>query len=190
MKILKQSIIVSLVLFLLCGIVYPYLMTGIANVFFKEKAQGSLVYVDNKPVGSSLIGQQFTEDKYLHGRPSAYGYNTYDEKPAEDVLPASGGTNYGNSNPAYVENVQNNLKQVMEENPNVKAEDIPSDLVTASGSGLDPHITVKGAMVQVDRIAKARNIDKEMVIKVIDENSYKDTVNVLKTNIALDNLNK
>ena len=169
MKILRQSIIVSAVFFILCGVIYPYFMTGVANIFFKEKAQGSIIYIDGKPVGSKLIGQKF-------------------EKPADDVLPASGGTNYGNSNPAYEKDVRNNLAQVLSENPAAAAEDIPSELVTSSGSGLDPHISLQGALLQVDRIAKARGIEKEVVAKVIKENSEKDIVNVLETNIKLDNL--
>lgn len=188
MKILRQSIIVSAVFFILCGVIYPYFMTGVANIFFKEKAQGSIIYIDGKPVGSKLIGQKFEKPEYLHGRPSAYNYNIYDEKPADDVLPASGGTNYGNSNPAYEKDVRNNLAQVLSENPAAAAEDIPSELVTSSGSGLDPHISLQGALLQVDRIAKARGIEKEVVAKVIKENSEKDIVNVLETNIKLDNL--
>ena len=188
MKVLKQSIIISLVLFLLCGVIYPYFITGVANVFFREKAQGSLVYVDDKPVGSALIGQQFTDSKYLHGRPSAYKYNTYDEKPDENILASAGGTNYGNGNPAYEENVKNNLAQVLTENPKAVIEDIPSELVTASGSGLDPHISLKGALIQADRIAEARGISKEKIIKVINENTDKDIVNVLLVNMKLDEL--
>lgn len=94
MKVLKQSFISTIILFLLCGVMYPYFVTGISKVLFKEKANGSLIYVDGKAVGSKLIGQKFTEEKYFHGRPSAYDYNTYDEKPDETVLASSGGTNY------------------------------------------------------------------------------------------------
>lgn len=190
MKILRQSIIVSAVFFILCGVIYPYFMTGVANIFFKEKAQGSIIYIDGKPVGSKLIGQKFEKPEYLHGRPSAYNYNIYGEKPADDVLPASGGTNYGNSNPAYEKDVRNNLAQVLSENPAAAAEDIPSELVTSSGSGLDPHISLQGALLQVDRIAKARGIAKEKIIEVIKENSEKDMINVLETNIAFDKLIK
>lgn len=182
MKILRQSIIVSAVFFILCGVIYPYFMTGVANIFFKEKAQGSIIYIDGKPVGSKLIGQKFEKPEYLHGRPSAYNYNIYDEKPADDVLPASGGTNYGNSNPAYEKDVRNNLAQVLSENP-AAAEDIPSELVTSSGSGLDPHISLQGALLQVDRIAKARGIAKEKIIEVIKENSEKDMINVFEKTI-------
>lgn len=190
MKILKQSIIVSAVFFILCGIIYPYFITGVSNIFFKEKAQGSIIYIDGKAVGSKLIGQKFEKPEYLHGRPSAYNYNIYDEKPADDILPASGGTNYGNSNPAYEKSVKDNLAQVLAENKNAVAEDVPSELVTASGSGLDPHISLQGALLQADRIAEARGIDKEIVVNVIKENAKKDIVNVLETNIALDNLSK
>lgn len=190
MKILRQSIIVSAVFFILCGVIYPYFMTGVANIFFKEKAQGSIIYIDGKSVGSKLIGQKFEKPEYLHGRPSAYNYNIYDKKPADDVLPASGGTNYGNSNPAYEKDVRNNLAQVLSENPAAAAEDIPSELVTSSGSGLDPHISLQGALLQVDRIAKARGIAKEKIIEVIKENSEKDMINVLETNIAFDKLIK
>lgn len=190
MKILRQSIIVSAVFFILCGVIYPYFMTGVANIFFKEKAQGSIIYIDGKPVGSRLIGQNFKNPEYLHGRPSAYNYNTYDEKPSEDILPASGGTNYGNSNPAYEESVKNNLAQVLKENPNVNVSDVPPELITASGSGLDPHISLQGALIQADRIAEARGIAKEKIIEVIKENSEKDMINVLETNIAFDKLIK
>ncbi len=188
MKILRQSIIVSAIFFILCGVIYPYFMTGVANIFFKQKAQGSIIYIDGKPVGSKLIGQKFEKPEYLHGRPSAYNYNIYDEKPADDVFPASGGTNYGNSNSAYENSVKDNLTQILIENPTTVVEDIPSELVTSSGSGLDPHISLQGALLQVDRIAKARGIEKEAIAKVIKENSEKDIVNVLETNIKLDNL--
>lgn len=188
MKILKQSIAVSVVLLVLCGIIYPYFITGAGNLFFKDKAQGSIIYVEGKPVGSRLIGQKFEKPEYLHGRPSAYNYNTYDEKPAEDVLPASGGTNFGNSNPAFEESVKNNLAQVLNENPTIKAEDVPSELITSSGSGLDPHISLQGALIQAERIAQARGVSKEKIIEVIKANSYKDTINVLETNIELDKL--
>ena len=146
MKILRQSIIVSAIFFILCGVIYPYFMTGVANIFFKEKAQGSIIYIDGKPVGSKLIGQKFEKPEYLHGRPSAYNYNIYDEKPADDVFPASGGTNYGNSNSAYENSVKDNLTQILIENPTTVVEDIPSELVTSSGSGLDPHISLQGAL--------------------------------------------
>ncbi len=188
MKILRQSIIVSAIFFILCGVIYPYFMTGVANIFFKQKAQGSIIYIDGKPVGSKLIGQKFEKPEYLHGRPSAYNYNIYDEKPADDVFPASGGTNYGNSNSAYENSVKDNLTQILIENPTTVVEDIPSELVTSSGSGLDPHISLQGALLQVDRIAKVRGIEKEAIAKVIKENSEKDIVNVLETNIKLDNL--
>lgn len=189
MKILRQSIIISAVFFILCGVMYPYFITGVANLLFKDKAQGSIIYIDGKPVGSRLIGQKFEQPQYLHGRPSAYNYNTYDEKPIADILAASGGTNYGNSNLAYEESVKNNLAQVLAENPDVATENIPSELVTASGSGLDPHISLQGALIQVDRIAKARGISNDKVAEVIKQNADKDIVNVLETNIALDKIN-
>lgn len=188
MKILKQSFISTIVLFVLCGLAYPYFITGISKVLFKDKANGSLVYVDDKIVGSKLIGQNFTDEKYFHGRPSAYDYNTYDEKPDETVLASSGGTNYANSNPDYIKNVEENVKTILKENPTVKQEDIPSEMVTASGSGLDPNITLQGAMIQVDRIAKVRNISKDKVVELIKENSNQEIVNVLELNIALDKI--
>ena len=188
MKILRQSIILTIVLFIICGIIYPYFVTGAANLFFKNKAQGSIVYVNGKTVGSELIGQKFEKPEYLHGRPSAYDYNVYSEKPSEDILPASGGTNLGNSNPAFGENIKKYVKKVMEENP--AAENITSELVTVSGSSLDPHISLQGALLQADRIAQTRGIPKEKILKVIKDNSHDDIINVLKTNIALDNIDK
>ena len=113
MKVLKQSFISTIILFLLCGVMYPYFVTGISKVLFKEKANGSLIYVDGKAVGSKLIGQKFTEEKYFHGRPSAYDYNTYDEKPDETVLASSGGTNYANSNPDYIKGVEDNNERIV-----------------------------------------------------------------------------
>ena len=187
MKVLKQSFISTIILFLLCGVMYPYFVTGISKVLFKEKANGSLIYVDGKAVGSKLIGQKFTEEKYFHGRPSAYDYNTYDEKPDETVLASSGGTNYANSNPDYIKGVEDNTKNILKENPTIKQEDISSEMVTASGSGLDPNITLQGAMIQIDRIAKARNISKDEVMELVKENSKQEIVNVLELNIALEN---
>jgi K+-transporting ATPase ATPase C chain len=188
MKVLKQSFISTIILFLLCGVMYPYFVTGISKVLFKEKANGSLIYVDGKVVGSKLIGQKFTEEKYFHGRPSAYDYNTYDEKPDETVLASSGGTNYANSNPDYIKGVEDNTKNILKENPTIKQEDISSEMVTASGSGLDPNITLQGAMIQVDRISEARNISKDEVIELIKANANKDIVNVLELNLALDDI--
>lgn len=190
MKVLKQSFVSTIILFLLCGVMYPYFVTGISKVLFKEKANGSLIYVDGKAVGSKLIGQKFTEEKYFHGRPSAYDYNTYDEKPDETVLASSGGTNYANSNPDYIKGVEDNTKNILKENPTIKQEDIPSEMVTASGSGLDPNITLQGAMIQIDRIAKARNISKDKIVELVKENSKQEIVNVLELNIALDKLTK
>lgn len=190
MKVLKQSFISTIVLFLLCGVIYPYFVTGISQVLFREKANGSLIYVDNKVVGSKLIGQNFTEAKYFHGRPSAYGYNTYDEKLAEDTLASSGGSNFANSNPDYIKAVKENTQNILKENPTIKQEDITSEMVTASGSGLDPNITLKGAMIQVERISKERNISKDKIIEIIKANSKKDIVNVLELNVALDKLEK
>lgn len=186
MKILKQSIILTIVMFIICGIVYPYFVTGAANLFFKDKAQGSIVYINGKAVGSEFIGQKFEKPEYLHGRPSVFDYNVYNEKPSENVLPASGGTNLGNSNPVFSENTKKYVKKIMEENP--AAKNITSELVTSSGSNLDPHISLQGALLQADRIAEARGTSKEKILKVIKDNSHNDIINVLKTNIALDNM--
>jgi len=192
---IRPAIVFVIALTLITGLLYPLAMTGIAGVIFPHQAQGSLIERDGKIIGSELIGQSFTSDRYFHGRPSA----TTGPDPADPTksVPApynaanSGGSNLGPTNKALVERVQGDLDTLKQENPNAQ---VPIDLVTTSGSGLDPHITPEAALFQAPRVAKARNLPEDRVRQLV--NSHIDyrilgifgepRVNVLALNLALD----
>jgi K+-transporting ATPase ATPase C chain len=182
---MKQHILPALRLTLVCIVffcgIYTLLILGIAKAA-PNKGEGETVTVNNKTVGYKLEGQSFTQDKYFWGRPSAVGYNAA----------GSGGSNKGPSNPDYLKDVQNRIDSFLVHNPTVKKEEINSELVTASGSGLDPDISVQSATIQIARIAKARNIDENKLKELIDKHiersmmGPKEKVNVLQLNIDLD----
>lgn len=199
---LRQAVTVTVVLMVLCGFLFPVCLTGLSQLFLKDQANGSLIEVDGKAVGAKYVGQEFTEDCYLWSRPSAYHYNVFteDEEGNQTYLDgseftglASGSNNYAPSNPALVERVEAGIETFLEKNPGVSREDIPADLVTASGSGLDPHISPEAAAIQVPRIAEASGLSEEEVSDIIKKHTEgkvlgifgEDTVNVLETNIAL-----
>ncbi len=172
------------------GIIYPLLITGIAQVFFKDQANGSLIFKDGRPVGSALIGQPFDDPKYLWGRPSA-------TSPAPFNAASSSGSNYGPMNPDYLKVVETRIRALKDgDSPNPAL--IPVDLVTGSASGLDPHISLAGAYYQVSRIARARGIPGDEVKKIIQKNTQdrllgllgEPAVNVLKVNLDLDRFKK
>jgi K+-transporting ATPase ATPase C chain len=179
---LLPAIRITLVSLIFFCVVYSLLILGIAQ-FGPNKGQGETLAVNGKIVGYELEGQSFTKDNYFNGRPSAAGYNAA----------GSSGSNKGPSNPDYLKDVQNRIDTFLVHNPTVKKENIPSDLVTASGSGLDPDISPASAYIQVNRIAKERKIDVEKLNMLIDSHIEKpipgtEKVNVLKLNIALDQL--
>ncbi|HVX52384.1 MAG TPA: K(+)-transporting ATPase subunit C [Chitinophagaceae bacterium] len=171
-------------IFFFCGI-YTLIIYGIAQ-FAPAKGKGEVITVNNKTAGFKLIGQSFTQDKYFWSRPSAVGYNAA----------GSGGSNKGPSNPDYLQQVQDRIDTFLVHNPGVKKEEIPSDLVTASGSGEDPDISPEAARVQVKRIAAVRGIDETKVAALVEQHIDAPLfgilgtkkVNVLKLNIALDAL--
>jgi len=177
------------------GLIYPFVMTGIAGAIFPYQAQGSLIEQDGKVVGSALIGQEFTSDKYFHGRPSATV--APDPNDATKTVPApynaanSGGSNLGPTNKALIERVQGDVDKLNQENASA---DVPIDLVTTTGGGLDPHISPAAALFQVPRVAKARNMSEDRVRQLVDEYIEGRTlgllgeprVNVLALNLALD----
>ncbi len=181
------SLRMTLVTILLTGVVYPLVTTGLAQALFPEAAGGSLLHDERgRVVGSSLIGQRFQAPGYLQSRPSAAGDDGYDAA-------SSSGSNLGPTSKKLHDRVAADVERLLAENPDAKGP-VPDDLVTTSGSGLDPHLTPEGALWQVPRIAKARSVDPERVRQVIEANVEGRTlgffgeprVNVLLTNLALD----
>ena len=199
---LRQSLVVTLLLLLLCGFGFPVLLSGISAVLFPSQANGSLVYADGQAVGAVNIGQDFTKPYFMKGRPSAYNYNTYYEDEQgnqycnDDSVFAglgSGSNNYAPSNPALTERVEADIEAFLEANPDVKREDIPADLMTASGSGLDPHITPASARIQIPALAAASGLSEEELERIVEDNTEgkllgvfgEETVNVLGVNLDI-----
>jgi potassium-transporting ATPase KdpC subunit len=195
LKEIRQAIVFILALTILTGLVYPLAMTGIAGTLFPYQAQGSMIEQGGKVVGSALIGQDFTSDKYFHGRPSATV--APDPNDASKTVPApynaanSGGSNLGPTNKALIERVQGDLEKLKQENPSAA---VPVDLVTTSGGGLDPHVSPEAAFFQVPRVAKARDLPEDLVRQLVEQHIEARTlgllgeprVNVLALNLALD----
>src|ERR1700726_1402741 len=189
------AIVVLVALTLITGLAYPLAMTGIAEVLFPRQAQGSLIERDGKVVGSELIGQVFTSDKYFHGRPSAT--TAPDPKDATKTVPApynaanSSGSNLGPTSKALIDRVKADVDKLKAENPSAA---VPIDLVTTSASGLDPDISPEGALFQVPRVAKARNMPEDRVRALVTQNIQgrligifgEPRVNGLAPNLALD----
>jgi K+-transporting ATPase ATPase C chain len=194
---IRPAVVVLIALTVICGLLYPLAMTGIAEVIFPYQAQGSMIERDGKVVGSELIGQVFTSDKYFHGRPSAT--TATDPNDATKTVPApynavnSGGSNLGPSNKALIDRVQGDMDTLKKENPSAT---VPIDLVTTSASGLDPHISPDAALFQVPRIAKARNLPEDRVRQLVQDQTEgrllgligEPRVNVLLLNLALDKM--
>ena len=184
---MKKNLIISLkltlVMIILCAVLYPLLIAGIGKAA-PGGGKGETVSLNGKVVGYEKIGQRFTEDKYFQGRPSAVDYNAA----------GSAGSNKGPSNPDYLQVVKDRIDSFLVHNPGVKKDEIPAEMVTASGSGLDPDITPAGAYIQVKRIALIRNLPEEKIKALITEHieksvlGPKEKINVLKLNVALDNL--
>jgi K+-transporting ATPase ATPase C chain len=197
LKEVRPAIIMVILLTLITGLVYPLAMTGIAGVIFPYQAQGSLIEKDGKVVGSALIGQIFTNDKYFHGRPSAT--NAPDPKDPTKTVDApynatnSMGSNLGPTKKALIDRIKGQVEELKKENASVS---VPMDMVTTSGSGLDPHISPEAAYFQVPRVAKARGLPEARVRTLVDGQIEGRTfdllgeprVNVLDLNLALDAL--
>jgi K+-transporting ATPase ATPase C chain len=179
----------SLLTMVLCGLIYPFAVTGIAQAVMPDKADGSLIYNEKgKVIGSEFIGQTFTSPEYFHGRVSSIEYNAA----------GSGSNNYASSNEDMLKRTKESLKQWQKENPTVPVMEIPIDLVTNSGSGLDPHISPEAAYVQIDRIAKATGLSKEELKELVEKYTEgrelgifgEKKVNVLLLNLDLQNMMK
>lgn len=189
MAVLRQTMVAVLMyitLVVICGLVYPAVVTILAQVFFPQQANGSMLEHQGRIVGSALIGQNFVADKYFWGRPSATGLFPYNAQ-------ASSGSNLGSSNPRLLQNMQTRIELLEKTNPDNNTK-IPIDLVTTSASGLDPHISVQAALWQAPRIAKARNIELITVYDLIRHQAEfqglnifaQDRINVLRLNLSLD----
>lgn len=192
---IRPAIVLIVALTLITGLVYPLAMTGLAQVLFPRLANGSMIEQNGKVIGSALIGQQFTGDRYFHGRPSAT--NAPDPNDAAKTVDApynaanSMGSNLGPTNKALIDRVKGDLDKLKAENPAAR---VPMDLVTTSASGLDPHISPQAALFQVPRIAKARSMAEDKVRLLVNDHVEARTfgllgeprVNVLLLNMALD----
>jgi len=183
MKEIITSIKVFIVFSILLGLMYPLAITGIAQATMKDKANGSLIKIDGKVVGSSLIGQKFDEPEYFNSRPSAVDYNAA----------GSGASNLGPSSKKLIERVKETINK-----EKLNGKKIPADMVLTSASGLDPHISLENAQAQIPRIAKVRNISEIKLNEIVNKNTDSDFigiwgrqgVNVLKLNIAIDKMSK
>jgi potassium-transporting ATPase KdpC subunit len=196
---IRPAIVLLLVLTAITGLAYPLAMTAIAGAIFPAQAQGSLIEKDGKVVGSALIGQEFKDDKYFHGRPSATV--APDPNDSTKTVPApynaanSGGSNLGPTSKALADRLKEDVDKLRGENPNTA---VPVDLVTTSASGLDPDISPEAAQFQVPRVAKARNVPEDQVKQLVASNTQgrmlgligEPRVNVLALNLALDRATK
>jgi K+-transporting ATPase ATPase C chain len=192
---IRPAIVLLVGLTLITGLAYPLAMTGIAGIVFPKQAQGSLIERDGKVVGSALIGQEFKDDKYFHGRPSAT--TTPDPNDSTKTVGApynaanSGGSNLGPTSKALADRIKGDVEKLKAENPSMP---VPVDLVTTSASGLDPDISPEAALFQVPRVAKARSMPEERVRELVAQNTAsrlggiigEPRVNVLALNLALD----
>jgi K+-transporting ATPase ATPase C chain len=192
---IRPAIVLLVALMLITGLAYPLAITGMAETIFPSQAQGSLIEKDGKVIGSALIGQNFTDDKYFHGRPSAT--TAPDPQDSTKTVSApynaanSAGSNLGPTNKALIERVQGDVDKLKAENPSMP---VPIDLVTTSGSGLDPDISPEAALFQVPRVAKARKLPQDRVRQLVQDHIEGRTfgifgeprVNVLKLNLDLD----
>lgn len=185
MKSLRNVLGLHFSTLIMLGLLFPLLILGIGQLF-PDQSNGFPIYKDGKLIGFENIGQKFTDPKYFWGRPSAVDYNAA----------STGASNKGSTNPDYLKSVQDRIDTLLKYNPEIRKSDIPADLVTASGSGLDPHISVQGARFQIRRIAKVRYLDAQKIKSLVEQNIEKpllglfgpERINVLKLNLALDNL--
>ena len=197
MKVINKAFKFILIFTIICGLVYPVFITGVSQLLFKDKANGSIIEIDGKKYGSVLLAQEFTGNDYLWGRIMNIDTNTFKDDNGKALMYASP-SNLSPASDEYEKIVNDRVSKIKEANPDKKDEPIPVDLVTTSGSGLDPHISVAAAKYQVDRIAEARNMSTDEVEKVIEKYTKgrtfgvfgEERVNVLQVNLALDGILK
>jgi K+-transporting ATPase ATPase C chain len=194
-NVLSRAVVIFLIFTVLCGVVYTGVVTGIAQLIFPDKANGSIIEVDGKKYGSELLGQQFTDDTYMWGRIMNIDISTFTDENGK-MLMYAGASNLSPASEEYADLVAKRVEELRAANPDMDETAIPVDLVTCSGSGLDPHISPAAAEYQVPRIANARGISEDEVRDVIEKCSSgkflgvfgEETVNVLKTNLMLDGI--
>ncbi len=196
LKGIKRPILVTIALLLICGLAYPLLLTGISQIIFPKQANGSLITINGQVIGSELEGQYFTDARFMKSRPSAVNYNTYTQEDKDSgnyTGVGSGSKNYGPTNPELVKRVEADMAEFLKANPSIKKEDIPTDLLTASGSGLDPHISPTSASIQLPALVKSTGLSKEKLEAIVKENTKgkflgvfgEETVNVLMVNLDI-----
>lgn len=197
MKNLRSAFMITLIFILVCGLAYPLLMTGIGQLFFNYKANGSMLQLNGNVVGSELIGQKFTDDRFFHGRVSAVDYNISSKQEDKGKV-NSGAPNLAPSSKDLKDRVSKDIDEFLKKNPDVKRDDLPQDLFTSSASGLDPNISVAAANVQVKRISRATGVDEGTLANLINKNTEgkdlgalgEERVNVLKLNLDVAKLLK
>lgn len=195
MKSIKKAFKFVLIFTIICGLIYPIFITGISQILFKDKVNGSIIEINGKAYGSTLLAQEFTGNEYMWGRIMNLDTTTYKNENGEILMYATP-SNLSPASDEYEKLIEERVNKIKQANPEMKEEAIPVDLVTASGSGLDPHISVEAAEYQVDRIAKIRNISNEEVNEIIKKYTKgrafgvfgEETVNVLEVNLALDGI--
>lgn len=193
MKVISKAFKFILVFMIICGLIYPVFITGASQLLFKDKANGSIIEVNGKKYGSVLLAQEFTGDEYLWGRVMNLDTSTFTDENGEVLMYATP-SNLSPASEEYEKLVSERIEKIKASNSDKKDDPIPVDLVTSSGSGLDPHISVAAAEYQVERISKARNISTDEVEQIIEKYTKgralgvfgEETVNVLQVNLALD----
>lgn len=189
---IKSSLVTTLFLLLLCGIAYPLVTTAVGQTVFPHQANGSFIKEHGHVVGSELIGQMFTSPEYLHGRPSPHHYSSYPLKTPEDqIQPVTGGSNLSNNNRTLLQRVKTERNTFSQDN-DVPTQEVPIDILTASGSGLDGQITKQAADMQIHRIAQHSGLTEEKVRTIINQHTVQQNdsviVNVLEVNLDIKHL--
>ncbi len=196
LKGIRKPLFVTLALLIICGFLYPLLLTGISQLIFPRQANGSLITVDGETIGSELIGRNFTDKRFMKGRPSAVNYNTYTQEDLDSgnyTGVSSGSKNYAPTNPELAKRVEADITEFLAANPAIRKGDIPVDLLTASGSGLDPHISPEAAAIQIPALAEATGLTQDTLKAIVKDNTQgkflglfgEETVNVLKVNLEI-----
>ncbi|WP_182186032.1 K(+)-transporting ATPase subunit C [Pectinatus frisingensis] len=192
----KRPFLVTIFFLLLCGLGYPLLLTGLSQLIFPVQANGSIIKVNGTAVGSKFVGQDFSDPRFMKGRPSAVDYNTYTQEQKDDGTysgVSSGSKNYSATNPELAERVENDMNTFLAANPTIAKEDIPTDLLTASGSGLDPQISPAAAAVQIPALAQNTGLTEDVLKDIVAHNTQdrflgvfgEPTVNVLGVNLQI-----